>query len=99
MMRLLRAPHIGIFSRSFRLHGAHHAREMIVEICSMWDIALRSPRSAQALSGHYAAQSVLRASPGRPSMVARGTHASRPWPLVRRMRRTLATAIITRTGS
>jgi hypothetical protein len=37
MMRLLRAPHIGIFPRSFRLHGAHHAREMIVEICSMWD--------------------------------------------------------------
>ena len=67
-------PHIGIFPRSFRLHGAHHAREMIVEICSMWDIALRSPCSAQALSG-------------------------RPWPLVRRMRRTLATAIITRTGS
>ena len=37
MMRLLRPPHIGIFPRSFRLHGAHHAREMIVEICSMWD--------------------------------------------------------------
>ena len=30
-------PHIGIFPRSFRLHGAHHARAMIVEICSMWD--------------------------------------------------------------
>jgi hypothetical protein len=29
-------PHIGIFPRSFRLHGTHHAREMIVEICSMW---------------------------------------------------------------
>src|ERR1700730_13397274 len=37
MMRLLRPPHIGIFPRSFRLHGAHHAREMIVEICSIWD--------------------------------------------------------------
>jgi hypothetical protein len=36
MMRLLRPPHIGIFPRSFRLHGIHHAREMIVEICSMW---------------------------------------------------------------
>jgi hypothetical protein len=30
-------PHIGIFLRPFRLHGTHHAREMIVEICSMWD--------------------------------------------------------------
>jgi hypothetical protein len=29
-------PHIGIFLRSFRLHGTHHAREMIAEICSMW---------------------------------------------------------------
>src|ERR1700675_3099751 len=37
MMRLLRPPHIGIFLRSFRLHGTHHAREMIAEICSMWD--------------------------------------------------------------
>src|SRR6202051_3144503 len=37
MMRLLRAPHIRLFSRAFCLHGAHHAREMIVEICSMWD--------------------------------------------------------------
>jgi hypothetical protein len=35
-MRLLRAPHIGIFRRSFRLHSAHYAREMIAEICSMW---------------------------------------------------------------
>jgi hypothetical protein len=35
MMRLLRPPPIGIFPRSFRLHGTHHAREMIVEICSM----------------------------------------------------------------
>jgi hypothetical protein len=35
-MRLLRPPHIGIFPRSFRLHGTHHAREMIEEICSMW---------------------------------------------------------------
>jgi len=73
-MRLLRPPHIGIFLRSFRLHGNHHAREMIAEICSMWDIALRSPCFAQA----------------------RGDH---PWSPVRRMRRTLATAIITRTGS
>jgi hypothetical protein len=37
MMRLLRPAHIGIFPRSFRLHGAHHAREMIEEICSIWD--------------------------------------------------------------
>jgi hypothetical protein len=37
MMRLLRPAHIGIFPRSFRLHGAHHAHEMITEICSMWD--------------------------------------------------------------
>jgi hypothetical protein len=36
MMRLLRPSHIGIFLRSFRLHGTHHAREMIAEICSMW---------------------------------------------------------------
>jgi len=36
MMRLLRPPHIGIFLRSFRLHGTRHAREMIAEICSMW---------------------------------------------------------------
>jgi hypothetical protein len=35
MMRLLRPSRIGIFPRSFRLHGAHHAREMIGEICSM----------------------------------------------------------------
>jgi len=74
MMRLLRPPHIGILPRSFRLHGTHHAREMIVAICSMWDIALRSPCSAQA----------------------RGDH---PWSPVRRVRRTLATAIITRTDS
>jgi hypothetical protein len=73
-MRLLRPPHIGIFPRSFRLHGARHAREMIVEICSMWGIALRSPCSAQA-------------------------RGDLPWSPVRRMRRTLATAIIARTGS
>jgi hypothetical protein len=52
MMRLLRPPHIGIFPRSFRLHGVYLAREMIVEICSMWDIALRSPCSAQARGDH-----------------------------------------------
>jgi hypothetical protein len=49
-------------------------------------IALRYPCSAQALGDHCAAQSLLRASPGRPSMVARGTHASRPWSPARRMR-------------
>jgi len=64
MMRLLRPPHIGIFPRSLRLHGAHHAREMIVEICSMWDIALRSPCSAQARGDH--------------PCVARATHSSHP---------------------
>jgi hypothetical protein len=37
MMRLLRPTHLGIFPRSFRLQGAHHAREMIEEICSMRD--------------------------------------------------------------
>ena len=37
MMRLLRPPHIGIFLRSFPLHRVHYAREMIAEICSMWD--------------------------------------------------------------
>jgi hypothetical protein len=37
MMRLLRPPHIGIFLRSIRLHGTQHAREMIAEICSVWD--------------------------------------------------------------
>src|SRR5260370_20641864 len=52
-------------------------------------IALRRPCSAQALGGDCATQSLLRASPGRPSMATRGTHASRPWPPVRRMRRTL----------
>jgi len=36
MTRLLRPPHIGIFLRSFHSHSAHCAREMIVEICSMW---------------------------------------------------------------
>jgi hypothetical protein len=34
-MRLLRAPHIGIFRRSFRVADTHYAREMIAEICSM----------------------------------------------------------------
>jgi hypothetical protein len=37
MMRLLRPSLIGIFPRSFRLHGTRHAREMIGEICSMGD--------------------------------------------------------------
>ena len=37
MMRLLRPPRIGNLPRSFRLHGVRHAREMIVEICSMWE--------------------------------------------------------------
>ena len=37
MMRLLRAPPIGIFRRSFPLHSAHYARETIAETCSMWD--------------------------------------------------------------
>src|SRR5262249_1381050 len=36
MMRLLRPPHSGIFLRSFPLHGPHHARETIAEICSLW---------------------------------------------------------------
>jgi hypothetical protein len=74
MMRLLRPPPIGIFLRSFHSHSTHYARETIAEICSMGVIALRSPCSAQALSGH-------------------------PWPLVRRMRRTLVTAPISQTGS
>jgi len=47
-------------------------------------IALRSRCSAQALGDHCAAQSLLRASPGWPSMVTRGTRASRPWSPVRR---------------
>jgi hypothetical protein len=37
MMRLLRPSPIGILPRSFRFHGTHHAREMIVAICSMGD--------------------------------------------------------------
>ena len=51
-------------------------------------IALRSPCCAQALGGHCAALSLLRASPGWPSMATRRTHASYPWPPARRMRRT-----------
>src|SRR6266404_6706407 len=51
-------------------------------------IALRSPCSAQALGDHCAALSLLRASPGCPSMATRATHALRPWSPVRRMRRT-----------
>jgi hypothetical protein len=35
MMRLLRPPLIGIFRRSFPLHGACHAPETIAETCSM----------------------------------------------------------------
>jgi hypothetical protein len=35
MMRLLRPTHLGIFPRSFRLQGAHHAREMMEEIRSI----------------------------------------------------------------
>jgi hypothetical protein len=35
MMRLLRPTPIGIFLRSFPLHGLGHARETIAEICSM----------------------------------------------------------------
>ena len=50
-------------------------------------IALRSPCCAQALGGHCAALSLLRASPGWPSMATRRTHASYPWPPARRMRR------------
>jgi hypothetical protein len=34
--RLLRPPRSGIFLRSFRLHGNHHARETIAKICSLW---------------------------------------------------------------
>jgi hypothetical protein len=34
-MPLLRAPHIGIVRRSFRVADADYAREMIAEICSM----------------------------------------------------------------
>jgi len=34
-MHLLRAPPIGIFLRSFRLHRLGYARETIAEICSM----------------------------------------------------------------
>src|SRR5258707_675039 len=63
MMRLLRPPHSGIFWRSFRLHSAHYAR--------------RDRQNLLAVV-HCAAQSLLRASPGRPSMVARATHASHP---------------------
>jgi len=37
MMRLLRPPPIGIFRRSFPLHGDHHAPETIAESCSMGD--------------------------------------------------------------
>jgi hypothetical protein len=37
MMRLLRLSRIGIFPRSFHLHGVHHARETIAEICAMGD--------------------------------------------------------------
>jgi hypothetical protein len=37
---------------------------------------------------HCATKSVLRASPGCPSMATRATHALRPWPPVRRVRRT-----------
>src|ERR1700677_2688239 len=51
MMRLLRPSHISIFLRSFGSHSTHYAREMIAEICSMGDIALRSPCSAQARGG------------------------------------------------
>jgi hypothetical protein len=40
--------HIGIFPRSFRLHGTHHAREKIVEICSMWDASRRRSLLGQA---------------------------------------------------
>jgi len=36
MMRLLRAPHSGIFPRSFHLHKPHYARETIAESCSLW---------------------------------------------------------------
>jgi hypothetical protein len=99
MMRLLRPTRSGIFWRSFRFHSAHYARETIAKICSLGVIALRSPCSAQARGNHCAAQSLLRASPGWPSMATRETHASRPWSPVRRMRRTLATAIISQTGS
>jgi hypothetical protein len=35
MMRLLRLPNSNIFLRSLHLHGAHHARETIAEICSL----------------------------------------------------------------
>ncbi|HSG64518.1 MAG TPA: hypothetical protein VLD39_05935 [Gammaproteobacteria bacterium] len=37
MMHLLRPSHIGIFSRSSRLHGYHYARSTIAKTCSMWD--------------------------------------------------------------
>jgi hypothetical protein len=36
MMRLLRAPHIGIFLRSFSSHSHHYVPQTIAEICSMW---------------------------------------------------------------
>ena len=36
MIRLLRPHHTGIFSRSFRLHSTHYARETIAKICSPW---------------------------------------------------------------
>ena len=59
MMRLLRPPHSGIFLRSFRLHGAHHARETIAKICSLW-VALatairRPPLAVVGQTGSYAA--------------------------------------------
>jgi hypothetical protein len=45
MMRLLRTPRIGIFPRPFRSHSTHYAREMIAEICSMWDALVTAPIS------------------------------------------------------
>jgi hypothetical protein len=50
--RLTACAHIGIFLRSFHSHSTHYARETIAKICSMGVIALRSPCSAQARSGH-----------------------------------------------
>jgi hypothetical protein len=54
-MRLLRPSHIGIFLRSFRLHGNHHARKMIAEICSMWALRCAVPAARKpgvAVHGH-----------------------------------------------
>jgi len=74
MMRLLRPTRSGRFWRSFRLHSTHYARETIAK---------------SARCGSLRCAFLLRASPGRPSMVARATPCGR----------TLATAIISQTGS